>query len=111
MPIPQSISVERGRARKNALDGALLFPSTDLASTNILTDVSGTRYFLPTYTSAAQHADGKELFAPSLSDDGTFTVYLQATVPAMAPNPSPPAPPSRSSSTPAMPPPRKSLST
>ncbi len=82
MPIPQSISVERGRVRKNLLDGALLFPSTDLASINFLTDVSDTRYFLPTYTSAAQHADGKEFFAPSLTDDGTFTVYLQATVPA-----------------------------
>jgi hypothetical protein len=81
MPNP-SVSVIKGRARKNELGTALITPSADLAASVVLANASGTKFYLPGYQSAEQRAGGKNAFATAFTDDGMLTIFLEAAVPA-----------------------------
>ncbi len=78
------VTVIKGRIRRNELGDALINPSASLASTALLTDAAGKRWYLPTFRPAAASADGRVAFETSVSDDGTFRFFLASTPPADA---------------------------
>lgn len=76
-----SVSVEKGRARKNELGAALIAASADLAAPGVLVNASGAKSYLPVYRSAAQQAGGHEAFSTTFTDDGTLTIFLETAMP------------------------------
>src|SRR5271165_42048 len=76
-----TVTVTNGRRRKNELGAALITPSVALAPDVLLTTAAGAKWYLPVYRSAAQSAGGGEAFAPSVTDDGTLTFFLESVPP------------------------------
>jgi len=79
-----TVTVIAGLRRRNELADALINPSTSLAGDTLMSDAAGAAWYLPAYRSAAMSAGGSEAFAPSVTEDGTFTFYLEAVAPAGA---------------------------
>lgn len=81
MPQPSVVTVLKGRARKNEIDDAPINPSAALVSSVLMSNKAGGKAYLPVYRSAAQSAGGKEAFAPSVTDDGTLTFFVESVPP------------------------------
>jgi len=81
MPQPSEVTVLKGRARKNEIEDALINPSTALASNVLLSDRNGGKAYLPVYRSALQSAGGSSAFAPSVTQDGTMTFFMESVAP------------------------------
>ncbi len=76
-----SLTVRRGRVRRNELGGAWICATTDLASPGLLTSASGRTGCLAVWRPDVQTAGGQEAFATALADDGTLSVVLVAGPP------------------------------
>jgi hypothetical protein len=78
---PNSIIPKDAFLPRNGLGQALITPDPELSHTAILTNVNNLKFYLPLYQNANQTSGGQETFAPTLTNDGTLTFYLNSVVP------------------------------
>jgi hypothetical protein len=78
MSQPSTVTVLQGQRRANELGAALITSSDALSSAVLLSTPAGAKWYLPVYRSAAQSAGGSTAFAPSVTDDGTLTMFLES---------------------------------
>lgn len=75
------LTVNRMRAWRTQLDGALITPSLETARVAGLQGADGAPWYLPVYAGVTRGGAGAEAFESALAPDGTLTLFLVAAPP------------------------------